>query len=66
MGTTTSKVQQDYEEVFDSILKEYKDGVLELKEYGDMGYENLVFEGGGVKGVAYAGAIKVRHTSVVC
>ena len=34
---------------------------LELEERGGLGIENLVFKGGGAKGMAYIGAIKVRY-----
>jgi hypothetical protein len=60
MGGSASK-EEHAADMFNSILEGH-DNVTDIKDQLDyLGYENLVCEGGGAKGVAYCGAVRVRH-----
>ena len=70
-GSRYVKTLQDYLHLGDTenVSAEIWSQVVEADEYlglklMDLDYDNIVFEGGGCKGIAYCGAIKV--SSLVC
>ena len=55
LRTLRTVVSQHYDEIDSKVLK------VRLDKYA-FPFENLVFEGGGNKGLAYCGAVRVSHT----
>jgi hypothetical protein len=54
-------------EFFGRVLKDRKREIEDLIGLcEDVEYENVVFEGGGAKGVAFLGAVKVRNILSFC
>ena len=58
MQRLRSVVSQNYDEVDAKVVK------VDIEEY-EFPFENLVFEGGGNKGLAYCGAVRVSALLIV-
>lgn len=58
-------IWEDEEETQLKSLKTQLDALMEDRTISKTPFENLVFEGGGVKGMAYVGALQVSQDLII-